>query len=138
MAVKQLSSGKKVYSILVASTASGWKTAPGQVFLSEAVLPACGKEKVFMRPEIVEEYRPVGYKYNITLSEEQINCKGTDCLDVKEFPISEGPLVSDTSFCPVLDFKIMHLDEKGVPTHYSDQEVKIEKDSTGKVVRMES
>jgi hypothetical protein len=97
---------------MVANTASGWKTAPGQTFLSEAVLggPECGKETVSMKPESMPMYRPDGYKHNMTLSETQINCQGADCLFVFEFNISEAPLVSDSLACPIVDFKFMQVD----------------------------
>jgi hypothetical protein len=112
---------------------------PDETFRWEIVLPAvpeCGKEKVFMHPEVEKEYRPVGYKHNLTLSETQINCQGADCLFAFEFNISEAPLVSDSSICPIVDFKFMHIEEPiYVLTRESDQEVKIE--TNGKVARIE-
>jgi len=91
----------------------------------------CGEETVFMRPELVE------HNFDMILKEEQINCQGADCLVIHEFNMTDAPMASDSSLCPIVDFKFMYVDEKGVLTHDSNQEVKIEKDSTGKVARIE-
>jgi len=51
-------------------------------------------------------------------------CEGKDCIETSpEMPVSMGPVVSSEPSCPITEFKFMHHDENGIPTHEVDPDI---------------
>jgi hypothetical protein len=118
--VKALESGEQLSINMIAVTASGSHELPGQMLMLEFTLPVCGSNKISVNPSM-ETVFAYGKRYNAGLSETEILCQGTDCINESpEWEINDGPLVSSDPSCPITDIQMMYDDGNGIPTHAID------------------